>query len=124
MRAIRRHNLYRNQPTAKWIEGIPGGNGTLGVMAWGGPAELILSLDRSDLWYDCPTHQNRRFTAGALVLTCESVNRFEEGLDLLEAVAYRELGGCRLEWFVHAEEPLLCLRVLRAGTVCTVRRLD
>ena len=104
MNSVRRHNLFRSQPTAKRIEGIPCGNGTVGAMAWGGPGELILSLDRSDLWYNCPAHQERRITAGALIFDCGAGNRFEEGLDLLEAVACRDLAECRFEWFVHAEE--------------------
>ncbi|MDD5705150.1 MAG: glycoside hydrolase N-terminal domain-containing protein [Kiritimatiellae bacterium] len=108
----RRHNLFRDKPTAKWIEGIPQGNGTLGVMAWGGPEELILSLDRNDLWCDSLGPQHRRFTAGALVLDCGAGSGFEEGLALRDAVAWRTASGMRLEWFVHAEKPVICLRIL------------
>lgn len=111
MKTNRSNDLFRNQPTAKWIEGIPTGNGILGVMAWGGPDELVLSLDRNDLWYEGSPQTTRRITAGALVLACGPGSRFEEGLDLAEAVAYRTTGRHRIEWFVHALEPVVCLRV-------------
>lgn len=40
----------RPAPIARWDEGVPIGNGTLGVLVWGDARTLRLSLDRGDLW--------------------------------------------------------------------------
>ena len=53
-------------------------------------------------------------TAGSLVISNTPVSRFEEGLDLFEAKGWRETGTQRFEWLVHAELPLVCVRIGRA----------
>ncbi|RZL69531.1 MAG: hypothetical protein EOO93_01340 [Pedobacter sp.] len=42
--------LAFNKLATKWDEGIPLGNGMLGVLIWGRENKLRLSLDRADLW--------------------------------------------------------------------------
>lgn len=37
-------------PIERWDEGIPLGNGMIGVLVWGGGNKINLSLDRGDLW--------------------------------------------------------------------------
>jgi len=44
------HNLIYNQLATRWDEGIPLGNGELGVLIWSKDGKLRFSLDRSDLW--------------------------------------------------------------------------
>ena len=51
--------------------------------------------------------------AELLTFVSSAVTKFAEGLDLLEATAFRDTGNTRFEWFVHAVEPVLCIRVLR-----------
>jgi alpha-L-fucosidase 2 len=42
--------LTRDGPIPRWDEGLPLGNGLVGVLAWGEGRTLRLSLDRADLW--------------------------------------------------------------------------
>lgn len=115
MFASRHHAIQRSAPAAGWIEGIPCGNGTLGAMAYGGADSLVFSLDRSDLWCKTPDLPRRRMTAGTLALHAPAATRFLEGLDLEEAVAFRDTGRSRIAWFVHAELPLLCIRIRQSA---------
>lgn len=52
-------NLRLTAPIKTWDEGIPLGNGTMGVLLWGEGSLLRLSLDRGDLWDERPS---KRFT--------------------------------------------------------------
>lgn len=42
--------VVRNGEIDRWDEGMPLGNGTLGVLVWGDGNRIRLSLDRGDLW--------------------------------------------------------------------------
>ncbi len=44
------HGLSLETPDHEWVDGVPLGNGFLGVMVWGTGEPLRLSLDRTDLW--------------------------------------------------------------------------
>lgn len=44
------YNLQFNHLAARWDEGMPMGNGMLGVLVWQKDNNLRLSLDRADLW--------------------------------------------------------------------------
>ena len=44
------HNMLFTKLPAKWIDGIPFGNGEMGVMMWGNGHPLNLSLDKMDFW--------------------------------------------------------------------------
>jgi alpha-L-fucosidase 2 len=48
------HNLVFDTLAKRWDEGIPLGNGWLGVLIWQKENKLRLSLDRVDLWDDRP----------------------------------------------------------------------
>jgi alpha-L-fucosidase 2 len=48
------HNLVFDSLAKRWDEGIPLGNGWLGVLIWQKEEKLRLSLDRVDLWDDRP----------------------------------------------------------------------
>lgn len=52
-------NLKLTAPIQTWDEAVPLGNGTMGVLLWGGSNFLRLSLDRGDLWDERPS---KRFT--------------------------------------------------------------
>src|SRR5579883_2977786 len=45
-----RHDLRAEGAIAQWDQGLPLGNGNLGVLVWGDGSPLRLSLDRADLW--------------------------------------------------------------------------
>jgi alpha-L-fucosidase 2 len=42
--------LIYNFPISRWDEGIPIGNGLLGLIIWGDTREIVLSLDQATLW--------------------------------------------------------------------------
>ena len=44
------YTLQINGDIKKWFEGIPLGNGVMGALLFGSSEELILSLDRGDIW--------------------------------------------------------------------------
>ena len=48
------HNLVFDSLAKRWDEGIPLGNGWLGVLIWQKDNKLRMSLDRVDLWDDRP----------------------------------------------------------------------
>jgi alpha-L-fucosidase 2 len=48
------HNLIFDSLAKRWDEGIPLGNGWLGVLIWQKSNKLRMSLDRVDLWDDRP----------------------------------------------------------------------
>ena len=45
-----RSSLVLQAPISRWDEAIPIGNGLLGGLLWGEGSQLVLSLDRGDLW--------------------------------------------------------------------------
>ena len=49
-----RHNLVFDTLAKRWDEGIPLGNGWLGLLIWQKENKLRMSLDRVDLWDDRP----------------------------------------------------------------------
>jgi len=48
------HNLVFDTLAKRWDEGIPLGNGWLGVLIWQKDGKIRMSLDRVDLWDDRP----------------------------------------------------------------------
>lgn len=48
------HLLWYDKPAAKWEEALPVGNGRLGAMIFGGPAEERLQLNEGTLWAGGP----------------------------------------------------------------------
>ena len=46
--------LWYRQPAAKWLEALPVGNGRLGAMVFGGPAEEHLQFNDDTLWTGQP----------------------------------------------------------------------
>jgi alpha-L-fucosidase 2 len=43
-------NLFLSSPLVDWYEGIPLGNGQLGALIWGQENQIIVKLDRLDIW--------------------------------------------------------------------------
>lgn len=112
--SIRRHNLRRTVPSEKWLEGIPCGNGHEGTMAFGPHDRLSISLDRMDLWSIGSKSMPLRLNAGCLELPSCSA-KFEEGLDIVTAEAYRNSANCHYRWFVHATRRWICIAVNQTG---------
>ena len=50
--------LWYRRPADKWVEALPIGNGRLGAMIFGGPAEERLQLNEDTLWSGAPREWN------------------------------------------------------------------
>ncbi|MBM3501354.1 MAG: hypothetical protein FJX74_22095, partial [Armatimonadetes bacterium] len=80
------HRITPPHPALRWEEGLPLGNGRLGVMVWGDGAPLRLTLDHADLW-DLRANQafrdDPRYNyAGLRRLVREG--RFDEAVEVFE----------------------------------------
>lgn len=49
-----RHKIWLDCPANAWDEGLPLGNGRLGVMVTGGVQEDVLPLNEETVWYGGP----------------------------------------------------------------------
>lgn len=45
-----KYEVILNSPASDWNEGVPIGNGFLGSIVYGGPADLNFTINRSDVW--------------------------------------------------------------------------
>ncbi len=50
--------LWYRQPAKEWTEALPVGNGRLGAMVFGDPAEELIQLNEESLWAGCPVNNN------------------------------------------------------------------
>ena len=51
--------LFYHQPAPRWVEGLPQGNGRLGIMALGGVAQERIALNEDTLWSGHPGNHIR-----------------------------------------------------------------
>jgi alpha-L-fucosidase 2 len=49
--------LWYNQPASQWVEALPVGNGRLGAMIFGNPAQEVIQLNENTIWAGQP-HRN------------------------------------------------------------------
>lgn len=49
-RFLQQHDLLYEQPPSRWVDGIPLGNGDMGVMLWVSGENLCGTLDKTDVW--------------------------------------------------------------------------
>ncbi|MFA7157865.1 MAG: glycoside hydrolase family 95-like protein [Kiritimatiellia bacterium] len=47
---LAQHDLVYETAPARWLDGIPLGNGDMGAVIWGRGAPLTISLDKGDIW--------------------------------------------------------------------------
>ena len=47
-------NMFYHQPASRWVEGLPQGNGRLGIMPFGGVAQERVALNEDTLWSGYP----------------------------------------------------------------------
>jgi len=58
--------LWYRQPAREWTEALPVGNGRLGAMVFGNPAEEVLQLNEESLWAGSPLDNNNPQALGSL----------------------------------------------------------
>ena len=130
---VARHDLVYLSPPDDPTQGIPLGNGDLGVLVWTEGSKLILVLNKCDLWDDGPPglrnwapeeedycsalrHAGRIiFDFGAPVFDHFYLSDFQGRLSLADAtmslMASGPLGRVSIRAFVSHEEGVLCADV-------------
>jgi len=60
--AFAQHDVHRrlwyNEPAQQWVEALPVGNGRLGAMVFGGPAEEVIQLNENTVWAGRPNRND------------------------------------------------------------------
>ena len=64
--AVDSNRLWFDAPAARWVDGLPVGNGRLGAMVRGGPAREIISLNEDSLWSGYPGSDAKPDAQGSL----------------------------------------------------------
>jgi alpha-L-fucosidase 2 len=104
--------LWYRQPARKWVEALPVGNGRLGAMVFGGPAEEHIQFNESTLWTGRPHEYQHPGAAKHLPtirkLLAEGKQRAAEQLALQEFMSvplrqqmYQPFGDLRLRFAGH-----------------------
>jgi alpha-L-fucosidase 2 len=104
--------LWYPKPAAKWVEALPVGNGRLGAMVFGGPAEEQLQLNENTVWAGVPRsyqHEGAVKHLGTLrKLLAEGKQADAEALAMKEFMSvplrqekYQPLGDLRLRFPGH-----------------------
>ena len=60
--------IWFEQPTQKWNEGLPVGNGSLGAMIYGSPTKEIICLNEESIWTGEERYDRDNKTAGTEVI--------------------------------------------------------
>lgn len=65
--------IWFNQPTTKWNEGIPIGNGNLGAMIYGTAAKEIICLNEETIWTGAKDYNRDKKEAGQYIDTIQKM---------------------------------------------------
>jgi alpha-L-fucosidase 2 len=114
---VTRSPFWFDGPAARWVQGIPVGNGRLGAMVWGGVDSLHCSVNEDTFWSGPPTGGEPVVPDGLLDTVREllSAGRHVAAGELLKTIqgrnaeAFQPVGDLVLEW---------------PDTVCDRRELD
>ena len=126
------HRLWYRQPAVRWEEALPIGNGRLGAMVFGRPAQERLQLNEDTLWAGSPYNPDNPDARMALpeVRRLIAAGRYKEATELasakvmarpLQQMPYGTLGDLFLS-FDGAERPLSYERDLDLETAVASTR--
>ncbi|MCG9792309.1 glycoside hydrolase family 95 protein [Flavobacterium algicola] len=65
--------IWFNQPTTKWHEGLPIGNGNLGAMIYGTPTKEIICLNEETIWTGAKDYDRDKKDAGKYMDTIQKM---------------------------------------------------
>lgn len=105
--------LWYRQPAKEWTEALPVGNGRLGAMVFGNPAEELIQLNEESVWAGCPINNNNPLALKSLaqVRRLLFAGEFERAGELAEKTmlgtpprirSYQPLGDLRLDFVLPA----------------------
>jgi len=126
------HRLWYRQPAMRWEEALPIGNGRLGAMVFGRPAQERLQLNEDTLWAGSPYNPDNPEARMALpeVRRLIAAGRYKEATELasakvmarpLQQMSYSSLGDLLLS-FEGAKRPLSYDRGLDLETAIATTR--
>jgi len=105
--------LWYRQPAREWTEALPVGNGRLGAMVFGNPAEELIQLNEESVWAGGPINNNNPLALKNLaeVRRLLFAGQFEKAGQLAEKTmlgtpprirSYQPLGDLRLDFVLPA----------------------
>ncbi|NJB82189.1 hypothetical protein GGR97_000955 [Wenyingzhuangia aestuarii] len=65
--------IWFNQPTTKWNQGLPIGNGNLGAMIYGTPSKEIICLNEETIWTGGKDYNRDKKDAGKYIDTIQQM---------------------------------------------------
>jgi len=127
--------LHYDKPAGAWTEALPIGNGRLGAMVFGGPAEELLRLNEATLWSGGPVSNNQNpgaFAALAQVRQALANGDYAGGAALARKLqgpyteSYQPLGDLKIRQDLKGAEALDYRRSLdiRDGIAATTFTVD
>src|SRR5690554_197760 len=104
--------LWYNEPALKWEEALPLGNGRLGAMVFGRPAEELIQLNENTIWAGSPNRNDNPDALEALPLIRQLIfdGKYLEAQDLTNekviskkshGMPYQTAGNLRLSFPGH-----------------------
>jgi alpha-L-fucosidase 2 len=104
--------LWFEQPAKQWVEALPIGNGRLGAMIYGNPANEIISLNENTLWAGSPNRNDNPNAKEALPEVRKLIfeGKYKEAQDLVNksiisktshGMAYQTVGNLKLTFPGH-----------------------
>ncbi|QXP71877.1 glycoside hydrolase family 95 protein [Polaribacter sp. R2A056_3_33] len=88
-------NIWFNQPTNKWNEGLPIGNGNLGAMIYGTPKKEIICLNEETIWTGGKDYNRDKKDAGKHIAAIQKL-LFDEKYMEAEAMVQDKILADRL----------------------------
>jgi alpha-L-fucosidase 2 len=106
--------LWYTEPADQWVEALPLGNGRLGAMVFGNPANELIQLNENTIWAGSPNRNDNPDALEALPLIRQLIfeGKYIEAQDLTNekviskkshGMAYQTAGSLHLNFEGHAE---------------------
>ncbi|HEY7162494.1 MAG TPA: glycoside hydrolase N-terminal domain-containing protein, partial [Acidobacteriota bacterium] len=101
--------LWYNQPSAKWTDALPIGNGRLGAMIFGGVDQDRIQFNEETLWTGYPRDYNKKgaykYLSQIRQLLFEGKQKEAEQLAGEQFMGERSDEGSRATWFKKVTDP-------------------
>lgn len=106
--------LWYEKPADKWVEALPVGNGRLGAMVFGNPANELIQLNENTVWAGSPNRNDNPDAKEALPEVRKLIfeGKYKEAQDLVNdkiitkkshGMAYQTVGNLRLNFKGHED---------------------
>ena len=104
--------LWYNEPAERWVEALPVGNGRLGAMVFGNPANEVIQLNENTVWAGGPNRNDNPNAKDALPIVRQLIfdGKYKEAQDLVNeriiskkshGMSYQTAGNLKLTFPGH-----------------------